>query len=164
LAFAAERQIVIRTGVMIAEILKAGAVLSIVLGVSAGPYVLGCSPNCGDCVPDYEGLVIWTGAPVTAVTLSGAACTGGRFRCEPADFDNMIHDPCTKVQLQARAEGLCVVDLTVGGSPVRIERQMSRRPPGCCGGFIGEANHEGFIDLTANVDASADLAADLTGS
>jgi hypothetical protein len=150
---------------MSAEILKAGAVLSVVVAVSAGPYVLGCNPNCGDCTIDHEGLVIWTPAPVTAVTLSGAACTGGRFRCEPADFDNTIHEPCTKVQLLAKAQGLCVVDLTFGGSPVRIERQMSLRPPGCCGGFIGEANHEGFIDLTANVDAGADLdASDLAGS
>jgi hypothetical protein len=61
-----------------------------------------------------------------------------------------------KVQLRARAEGVCVVDLTVSGSPVHIERQMSRRPPGCCGGFIGEANHDGFIDLTMVNDAGAE--------
>jgi hypothetical protein len=141
---------------MHADILKGGAVLSIAVAVGAAPYLLSCSSTCGDCVPDYDGLVIETAAPVTAVTLSGAACNGGRFRCEPSDFDNLIHDPCTKVQLEAKAEGLCVVDLTVGGSPVRIERQMSRRSPGCCGGFIGEANHQGLIDLTARVDAGTD--------
>jgi hypothetical protein len=139
----------VRTKLLIAA--RAAAVLCVL----AGAGVVGCSTTVCDC-SDIVGLSIWTSAPVTDVKLSGPACAGGRFRCEPADFDDTIHDPCTKLQVEAEAEGSCVVDLTVGGSPVHLERQMSRRPPGCCGGYIGEAKHQGFIDLRAHDDAGAD--------
>ncbi len=118
------------------------------------------APSCGhgicECPNDPLGLVITTDAPVSAVALSGPACTGGHFRCVPADFDDVIHAPCTEVQIEAIAEGLCVVDLVVGDFPLGIERQMSRRPPGCCGGFIGDANHDGYVTLTTRVDAGVD--------
>lgn len=122
---------------------------SVLRALIGGASMLGCSTTCGDCPSDVDGLVITVAVPITKVTLSGPACSGGRFRCVPADFDDVVHDPCTEVQIEAAAEGLCAVDLTLGADSVHLERQMTRRPPGCCGGFIGEANHAGEIDLTS---------------
>jgi hypothetical protein len=140
---------------MVPKVLGASLLVSIAVALVAAASSSSCSPMCGDCVPDYVGLVLFTGPPISSVTLSGPACAGGRFRCEPADFDSMIHDPCTRLVIDPKAEGLCVVDLDVGGQSVHLERQLIRRPPGCCGGFIGEANHQGFIDLRVT-DGGAD--------
>lgn len=115
-------------------------------------FFTGCSEAVCDCPSDVGGLVITTSTPITAVTLSGKACVDGRFRCIQADFDSVVHDSCMKLQIEPQMEGLCIVDVTLGGGPVRVERQMTRRPPGCCGGFIGEANHAGEIDLTMPID------------
>ena len=114
-----------------------------------------CAPVC-DCPAVVGGLVITTDGPVTAVALSGVACSGGRFRCIPADFDSTIHGACNRLQIEARAEGHCMVDLTVGGAPFRIEREMIRNPSGCCGGGIVEANHAGEIDLRMTPDGGLD--------
>jgi hypothetical protein len=113
-----------------------------------------CSSNC-KCAPIVGGLVITTDAPVSGVALSGAACAGGRFRCVPEDFDSTIHGACNQLQIDARAEGHCVVDLIVGGASFRIEREMIRNESECCGGVV-EANHEGEIDLRTNLDAGLD--------
>jgi hypothetical protein len=115
-----------------------------------------CPKDDCDCPSDVVGLVITTGAPVSDVQLSGPACSQGRFRCMPADFAPTVGPACTKIQIEARAEGTCVVNLMVDDAVVRVERQMSRRPPGCCGGFIGEANHAGEIDLRPGGDGAAD--------
>lgn len=141
---------------MVASLVKAGATATMLVTVCALLGVPSCSHSVCDCPNDPVGLVITTDAPVSAVTLSGPACTGGHFRCVPADFDDVIHAPCTEVQVEAIAEGLCVVDLVVGHFPLGIQRQMSRRPPGCCGGYIGDANHQGYITLTAGADAGVD--------
>jgi len=115
----------------------------------AASLAFGCKPVC-DCPPDVLGLVIETSEPVTEVELQGPACSGGRFRCIPQDFDSAIHGPCMQIQIEARAEGHCLVNLTIGGVKATVDREMTRRPAGCCGGFIGEANHQGQIDLRQN--------------
>jgi hypothetical protein len=144
---------------VLSRVLVMGAIATSAVALLVTVASSSCGP-CGDCAPDYTGLVVYTSPPITMVTLSGPACAGGVFRCEPADFDSTIHDPCTRLQIEAKTVGLCVVDLVVGGQPVHLERQMAQRPPGCCGGFIGEANHEGFIDLTATDGGAAE---DATG-
>ncbi len=114
----------------------------------AAAFVVGsCGETACDCASGVVGLVITTGAPVTAVTLSGPACAAGRFRCVPDDFDATIHGDCMEVQVEAAAAGTCIVDLTVGGTIVRVAREMAQRPPGCCGDFIGEQGGTGEIDL-----------------
>ena len=132
--------------------LRIGLMLPVLATILGSP---GCAVEC-KCPPDVSGLVITTDAPVTEVSLSGTACSGGRFRCIPEDFDSTIHGACDQLQIDAPAEGHCVVDLTVGGVPVRIEREMTRRPAGCCGGGIGEANHAGQIDLRMTSDGGLD--------
>jgi hypothetical protein len=119
----------------------------LLLASALGALALGCGGDDCDCPSDVVGLVNTTGAPVSDVQLSGPACSGGRFRCIPDDFDDKVHPACTRLQIEAHAEGTCVVNLTIEDKIVRLERQMSRRPAGCCGGFIGEATHAGEIDL-----------------
>jgi hypothetical protein len=133
--------------------LAKNALLSVLL---IGPFGLGCGTAVCDCPSDVDGLVKTAPAPVTSVDLAGSACSGGQFRCIPEDFDNAIHGECKRVQIEARAEGQCVVTLTVGGMPVQVQREMTRRPDGCCGGFIGEANHAGEIDLGTPGDGGVD--------
>jgi hypothetical protein len=132
------------------------ALIKVLLAATAGVCALGCGYGNCDCASDVLGLVISTGAPVTDIALSGPACREGKFRCIPNSFDNTIHGDCTRIQIEAAAEGLCIVSLVSGGASVRVERTMTRRPAGCCGGFIGEANYAGEIDLRQSSDGGSD--------
>jgi hypothetical protein len=80
------------------------------------------------------------------------------FGCLRTGLDNTIHPDCTQLQVLAKAEGECVVDLvTAGGSEVTVSRQFVRTPPGgCCGGGLTEAHHDGVIDLRNSADAGSD--------
>ena len=107
-----------------------------------------CTVHC-DCAGPGIGLIVWSAAPITQVALSGAACEGARFVCrQPFAADNTIPPDCTDVWIEPKATGDCIVDLTVGGTNMRIEHRM-RLYPGCCGGktFIGDEDHVGFVDL-----------------
>jgi hypothetical protein len=115
------------------------------------------TPSCGDsfcdCYDGSLGLMITTDAPVTSVTLSGAACRKGQFRCWPEDLDSKIHGDCKSIQVVANAEGTCVVDLTIGGVAMRLERQMRRSTCDCYGTYYTEANQAGEIDLREKPDS-----------
>jgi hypothetical protein len=105
-----------------------------------------------DCWDGPLGLIITTGAPVTQVKISGAACSKSRFHCIPADLDNTIQGECQKLQVVATTSGTCTVDLTVGGADVRVKRQMVRSTCDCYGEYFTEANREGEIDLRTSND------------
>jgi len=134
----------------------------VVLVAIATTTAAACRHVYCECVDDVVGLVFRTDGPVTKVTLSGPACGGAHFRCIPADFDDAIHDKCAEVQIMPAAPGRCVVDLVIEGKPVHVERDLSERPKSeCCGGYIGEANGQGDIDLRHVADASGfDLGGD----
>jgi hypothetical protein len=73
----------------------------------------------------------------------------------PESFDNTIHGECNQLQVEAQAEGHCIVDLVVGGASIRVERKMSFVPSdtnGCCGNYFVEVNHAGEIDLRGALD------------
>src|SRR6188474_2219387 len=98
--------------------------LVVVALAAVSALIASCGTHACDCAGPVLGLVITTAAPITQVTLSGPACDGGRFRCLPADFDNTIHPDCTDVQIAPKAMGECVVDLTAGGTNMRIQHRM----------------------------------------
>jgi hypothetical protein len=124
------------------------------LFVTAVALTLGCGNSVCDCYDGSPGLMITTDAPVTSVTLSGAACMKGQFRCVPENLDNKIHGDCKSIQVVAKAEGTCVVDLTIGGVEISLERQMRRSTCECYGTYYTEANQAGEIDLRQKPDGS----------
>lgn len=130
-------------------------VLSTSLLATALALALGCGSSVCDCYDGSLGLMITAGAPVTSVTLSGAACVKGQFRCLPENLDNRIHGDCKSIQVVANAEGPCVVDLTAGGIGMRLERQMRRSTCDCYGVYYTEANKAGDIDLSRKPDGGA---------
>ena len=114
----------------------------------------GCGNTICDCFDGPLGLMITTDSAVTSVTLSGAACVKGQFRCVPENLDNKIHGDCKSIQVVANAEGTCVVDLIVGGVAIPLERQMRRSTCECYGTYYTEANQAGEIDLRQKLDGS----------
>jgi hypothetical protein len=114
---------------------------------------LGCRDSVCDCYDGSLGLMITTDEPVTSVTLSGAACIEGQFRCVPENLNNKIHGDCQSIQVVVNAEGTCAVDLTVGGVAMRLERQMRRSTCDCYGAYYTEANQAGEIDLRQKPDS-----------
>ena len=133
-----------------------GAVIVAAMALLMTPLA-GCFSAVCDCAND-PGLLVMTGAPITEVALSGAACAGASFRCVPAAFDNTVHPDCTQLQVLPHAEGECVVDLmTAGGPGFTVRRQFVAAPSGgCCGGGFTEAHHEGYVDLRNLADAGSD--------
>ena len=131
----------------------------VVIWMVVVPALIGsCNKKVCDCAGPVLGLHIVTAAPITQVTLSGAACEGGSFRCLPADFDSTIHPDCTGLQVLPRTIGECIVDLTAGGTDTRLQHQM-RAYPNCCdepGTFIGDEDGSGYIDLRNPIDAGVD--------
>ena len=121
--------------------------LAIVALAAIPALIASCATHC-DCAGPVLGLVVRTAAPITQLALSGPACDGARFRCLPADFDNTIRPDCTHLQIAPKATGECIVDLTAGGTNMRIQHRM-REYPGCCGGdnFIGDEDQVGTVDL-----------------
>jgi hypothetical protein len=127
--------------------MKVIASLALVVAVAAS--VASCLKPVCDCAGPVLGLVVYTPAPITAVTLSGAACSGARFRCVPVDFDSTIHPDCTEIQIEPKAVGNCVVDLTAGDTTTHLEHRM-RAYPNCCdepGTFLGDEDGWGVTDL-----------------
>jgi hypothetical protein len=122
------------------------------LNVALGAVACSCAKTVCDCADGPVGLVVTTDAPVTKVRLSGTACASGHFRCIPEKFDDQIHGECKQLQVEAATEGSCIVDLTVGGTAMRIEREMSRSSCTCYSPYFIAANHDGEIDLRAKVD------------
>jgi hypothetical protein len=134
-----------------------------VRGLSNNLVLLTCwlaaATSCGssfcDCFDGDVGLIITADAPVTRVELSGDACAKGTFRCIPADFDNTVHGDCEQMQVIAPKAGTCIVDLTVGGQAVRLERQMVESTCDCYGRYFTEVDRHGRIDLSAKADGGA---------
>jgi hypothetical protein len=73
----------------------------------------------------------------------------------PADFDNQIHDQCDELQIEAKMEGPCVVDLDLAGTTVHVEREMVKMA--YCDSFVISG---GEVDLRAAPDGGADADAD----
>ena len=113
---------------------------------------LSCGRSVCDCYDGPSGLMITTDATVTSLTLSGTACAKGQFRCVPENLDNKIHGECKTIQVVAQANGTCIVDLTVGGVAIHLERQMRRSTCECYGTYYTEANQAGEVDLRHNPD------------
>jgi hypothetical protein len=100
------------------------------------------------------GLVVTAGKPVTKVSLSGTACGESTYRCLPEKFDNQIHGDCRQLQVKAMAEGTCIVELTVGGDVVRIEKEMVLSSCQCYEKYYVATKHGGTIDLRTVPDAA----------
>jgi hypothetical protein len=129
--------------------------LAVVVMVVVPALIASCRGVACDCGGPILGLQILTAAPITRVVLSGAACEGGAFRCLPADFDSTIHPDCTNLQINPKAVGECIVELTAGGTDTRIEHRM-REYPNCCdepGTFLGDEDQVGLVDLRTPIDA-----------
>jgi hypothetical protein len=130
--------------------------LAIVALAAIPTLVASCGTHACDCAGPGVGLVVWTAAPITQVALSGSACEGGRFVCRrPLAADNTIPPGCTDVFIEPKATGDCIVDLTVGGTNIRLQHRM-REIQICCGGdgtFIGDEDQVGFVDLRYPPDA-----------
>jgi hypothetical protein len=124
-----------------------GILVAAICGVS----LLACSKKICDGPGIVGGLVVYTSVPITSVTLSGPACAGARFRCVPADFDDVVHDQCDELQVEAKMEGQCVVDLDLAGTTTRIEREAVKMA--YCDGFVISA---GEVDLRGVPDAGRD--------
>ena len=129
----------------------------VIVALAAIPaLVASCRGVACDCAGPGVGIVVWTAAPITQVALSGSACEGGKFRCrQPVAVENTIPPDCTDVWIEANATGECIIDLTVGGTNMRLQHQM-RVYPACCGGdgtFIGDEDQVGFVDLRHASDA-----------
>jgi len=129
--------------------------LAIVALVAIPALVASCLNYACDCAGPGIGLIVWSAAPITQLSLSGAACEGGRFVCRrPVAEQNTIPADCTDVWIVPKTTGACIIDLTVGGTTMRLEHQMGAYP-GCCGGesYIGDEDHVGLIDLRHASDA-----------
>jgi hypothetical protein len=124
---------------------------AVLVAVVGGASALACSKKICDGPPIVDGLVVYTSVPISDVTLSGPACSGARFRCVPADFDNQIHGQCDELQIEAKMEGECVVDLDLAGTMVHVEREMVKMA--YCDGFVISA---GKVDLRAAPDGGPD--------
>jgi hypothetical protein len=124
--------------------------LALVALAAIPALVASCWGVACDCAGPGIGIVVETAAPITQVALSGSACEGGRFVCRrPSASDNTLPPDCTDVWIEPKATGECIVDLTVGGTNMRLEHRM-RLYPACCGGdgtFIGDEDQIGFVDL-----------------
>ncbi len=121
------------------------------------------SVSCGgskvcSCPAVITGMALVSAEPVTAVQLSGSACQGGTFSCGPAGASNAITTDCTHVQVNAKAVGLCVVDVTAGSMTFHLEREMVFHNYGCCGTSIGERYPQGEIDVRTGIDGGSDAA------
>jgi len=131
--------------------------LAIVALAAIPALVASCFDPVCNCPGPGIGLVVRTAAPITEVALSGSACEGGRFVCRrPSAADNTIPPDCTDVWIMPKATGDCIIDLTVGGTNMRVQHQMVEYPA-CCGPegetFIGDEDQIGFVDLRHASDA-----------
>jgi hypothetical protein len=98
--------------------------LAIVALLAVPALVASCWGVACDCAGPGVGIVVWTAAPITQVALSGSACAGGRFHCrQPVAAENTIPPDCTDVWVEPNATGECIIDLTVGGTNMRLQHR-----------------------------------------
>jgi hypothetical protein len=124
--------------------------------VSIAVGLVSCFSAPCNC-PSGGPLTITAADPITSIALSGPPCNGAKYRCNshPSD-DNVLAADCTTVYISPVSVGVCVIDVTVGGMTVHLERQFVNGPAGECAAPCGlsfvAVNGSGYIDLRPLAD------------
>ena len=127
--------------------------------LAAAAVSVSCGTDSCSCPTVVTGVALRSLDPVTAVVLSGSACQGGTFRCGGlSGAANVITADCTHVQIDAKAAGLCIIDITAGTMTFHLEREMVFHNYGCCGTSIGDRYPQGEIDVRSGADGGTDAA------
>jgi len=131
--------------------------LSILTYLSIAVGLVSCTAGAPCNCPQGAPLEITAADPITSIALSGPPCNGAKYRCNShANYDNVLAADCTTVDISPVTVGVCVIDISVGGMTVHLERQFVSGPVGECAGPCGfsfvAVNGTGYIDLRPLAD------------